>query len=297
MKNLSKAIENFKKAEIIYKNVTIQLKKLNKSFVKTLILFLILTISIDSFSQNDHLKYAAFNVITNSIIGGIGSGIHKKSNETFFHAFGQGAWKGTISGSLNTISKEMLFIQSNKSELDWKLCWGSKIVNSFSNTMLYNATMNESNLFKHYAIDIGFLRFSTDYKVQIEPISLGCFAGIIVSGGKFDVKKSLIVGTPIFEYSFKKNLGKTYANNIVIEKEEYYKKIKGNFLSIKPQIILHELTHTYQRLQYSQINNFFNIYNKYENLKYFHNDLSSFDILYLLNKQLFEQEAYFYGNN
>jgi hypothetical protein len=289
--------------------------------MKTKLLLLLLGISISlNCIANDHFKYAVFNIGINGLIGSLGSGIHKKPNETFLHAFGQGLWKGSISGSLNTVSKELLFIQSNKGNLDWKLCWSSKIVNSFSNTMLYNATINESNLFNHYAIDIGFLRFSTDYKIQIEPISLGCFVGIFIAGGSFDSKKSLTIGTPIFNFNFKRNdnplfsnnfsLGQTFANNILIEKRKIITQIQGSTILSKVlsntainQTLSHESIHTFQRLQYSSINNFFKIYNKYENFKYFHNDLSSFDLLYYVqtllvkyNNNIFEKESNFYGS-
>jgi len=265
--------------------------------MKTLTLILALVISVNMSAQNDHIKYAAFNIVSSSIIGGIGSGIHHKENESFGKAFVNGAWKGAISGSINSVSKEMLRIQSERYDLDWRLCWGSKIVNSVSNTMLYNATMNESSLLKHYSIDIGFIRLSTDYTVQIEPISLACFTGIFFSGGKFDVSKSLTIGTPVFLQQMLSTYGKTYANNITINNQQYYVRHNGKLLSYTPNVILHELTHTYQRLQYSSINNFLTIYNKYENIKPIHNDLSSFDILYLLNKTYFENEAMFYGNN
>jgi hypothetical protein len=289
--------------------------------MKTLTIIL-LAIALNCQAQNDHLKYAVFNTGINAIIGGIGSGIHHKKCESFIHAFGQGCWKGVISGSLNTISKEMLSIQADKDVLNWKLCWSSKIVNSVSNTMLYNATMNESNLFKHYAIDIGFLRFSTDYKVQIEPISLGCFAGIMITGGNLNVNQSLTIGTPVFEYEFKRNnnffstynlsLGQTLANNIMIEKRHQLTVIRNENNSssllitnkVVTNTLLHENCHVYQRLQWSKINNFFNIYNKYENLKYFHNDLSMFDVLYFgqnltlgYNNNIFEHEANFFGKS
>lgn len=272
--------------------------------MKTLIFLLILSISINSFAQED-LKYASLNILSNSIIGGIGSGIHKHSNQTFWAAFKQGAWKGSISGVLNYGSKKMLQIQAGKENLDWRLCWGSKIVNSVSNTVLYNATMNESDLMANYSINIGFLRLSTKYKVQVDPISLGCFGYAFLMGGKFNAKMSAITGVAYFNYSWKKSYidslsrkkanydkyGITYAQNIMIQ------------TNVSESVALHELTHTYQRLQYSQINNFFKIYNKYENFKWIHNDLSSFDILYFIQNKtigyknnVFELEADFMYN-
>jgi hypothetical protein len=274
--------------------------------MKNLILILILTaiLALNSFGQE--IKYAAFNVVSSGIIGGIGSGIHKKNGETFLHAFCQGTWKGSLAGSLNVVSKEMLSVQAQKENLDWKLCWGSKIVNSFSNTILYNATMNESKLFKNYSINIGFVRLNTNHKVQVDAISFGCFAGIIIAGGKLNSTRTLITGTPFFDYNFKriitttgtvttskpKHFGQTLAQNIIIQ---------NGHLNNHTQ--LHEIIHTYQRLEISQVNNLFKIYNKYENLKFIHNDISSFDLLYFLqnkiigySKNYFEKEANNYSN-
>lgn len=275
--------------------------------MKAIIFFLLISISIQA--QED-LKYASLNIISNSIIGGIGSGIHKKQNQTFWAAFKQGVWRGSISGALNHGSKKMLQIQAGKENLDWKLCWGSKIVNSFSNAMLYNATMNESNLMANYSINIGFLRLSTKYKVQIDPISLSSSGIILLAGCKFNIKKSLIIGTPIFNYKFKREIyfdgqnykvknfrsGISFGQNIIthiIDPNSLANELNPN------SVILHELIHTYQRLQYSQINNLFKIYNKYENFKWIHNDLSSFDILYFIQpykNNIFELEANFFSN-
>lgn len=259
--------------------------------MKTLILFLLISVSI----QAQDLKYASLNIISNSLIGGIGAGIHKNSNETFWHAFKNGAFKGSVSGALNYTSKKMLQIQAEKENLDWKLCWGSKIIDATSNTMLYNATMNNDSWLDHFAMNVGFLRFSKDYGVQVEPVSLGCTIYSFAIGAKFNSKMSLISGIPYFDYSWEiikhknengsisynpKHQGITYAQNIII----------NNHANIRTQI--HELIHSYQRLQYSQMNNLFKIYNKYENFKWIHNDLSIFDIGYF-----FQNKIIGYSNN
>jgi hypothetical protein len=273
--------------------------------MKNLILILALTITLNTFGQKEDIKYASFNILSSGIIGGIGSGIHKKQGETFGKAFINGFWRGSIAGSLNVASKEILSIQAKKENLDWKLCWGSKIVNSFSNTILYNATMNEAKLYENYSINIGFVRLSTKYKIQIDPISFGCTIYCLIDS-KIDIKNSLITGCPSFKKQFpiiyiydKKTSkyiesprGRMLAQNIIIQPNS------------KTNVFIHELIHTYQRLQYSNINNSFKIYNKYENYKFIHNDISSYDILYFLQNKtikydnnLFESEAIFYGKN
>jgi hypothetical protein len=268
--------------------------------MKTLLIIL-LTISLTCKGQD--VKFAVYNIISSSIIAGIGSGIHKHSNETFFHAFGNGCWKGAIGGTLNVVSKELLSYQASKEKLDWKICWNAKLINSISNTIIYNSVLNESVL-ANYSLNIGFLRLSFDRHLQIEPISLGCMGYAFLTNGKLNVNRSLILGTPCFDYSFKRKSfiqngnivsmpiqqGKSLAENILIQQ---------NTSSTK--VIMHEYCHTFQRLQYSSINYYLNIYTKYENIKFIHNDLSCFDILYFMqnkivgyNQNFFEKEANFY---
>lgn len=232
--------------------------------MKRLILILLVILTISSYSQD--LKYASFNILTNSIIGGIGSGIHKKSGETFGHAFVQGMWKGAASGALNYGSKKMLQVQVANNKLDWRLCWGSKLVNSVSNTMLYNATMNERDFIGNYSINIGFLRFSTKYKVQVEPVSLGYFTFLAINKSySFNIEKSLKTGSVLFKYTDKNinNKQSGFSLGNIASYFNYEKYVKGIQVideimhTYQNQTIIHEIIHTYQNETYYSFNSYF----------------------------------------
>jgi len=284
-----------------------KMKKFCEFSLRVVVMVMILGNEVKGFGQSQNLKYASFNVITNSIIGGIGSGIHHKKSETFLHASLNGMWKGSISGGINSLSKQLLSIQAEKIKLNWVVCWSSKLINSVSNTMLYNVSINEPELLKNYSLNIGFIRLSINNYVQIEPISLGCFAYAIISGGTLNINSTLTFGTPIFNYKFRRiivqtpstiyskpiHLGEILAQNILIQ---------SGVLS--NQILIHEVIHTYQRLQYTSLNNVIMNYSKYENFGIIHNDISIFDGLYFIqnktigyNYNYFELEANNYGKS
>jgi hypothetical protein len=271
--------------------------------MKVLLFALIISTSI----QAQEVKYASLNIIFSGVISGIGSGVHKHEGQNFGQAFVNGFWKGCIGGGLNVASKEMLLTQTQNTKMDWKLCWGSKIINSVSNDIIYTASLNKNNYVDNYSINIGFVRLSLKYKAQVDPISLSCFVYSVSTKGKINVENSLIIGTPVFDYDFKRiitvletktisrpsKLGQAFAQNVLIEKN-----LKSN------PILIHEVIHTYQRLQYSNLNNVIKNYYKYENFGFIHNDLSSFDIAYFaMNKTIgysrnyFEYEADFYGQS
>lgn len=240
--------------------------------------------NMNMFSQTKQdLKYATSNIAFNSLIGGFGAMLHKNKHETLGHAFVNGMLKGSLSGSLNYISKEMLTMQNHKDNLDWKIFWSSKIINSFANTIQDNAINNES-LLTNYHINIGFIRLSTNKKIEVEPVSLGCMGYVFLTGGKLNVQTSLITGTPIFDYNFKRiytktkdcttsrpeHLGVTYGQNIMLQSN-----VSNH------AVLVHEVVHTYQRAEYICLNNFFS---KKINIKYIHNDLSLMDASYLIQK-------------
>jgi hypothetical protein len=280
----------------------------NNIYMKTLIFILTLSFSINIFAQHEDLKFASINIISSGIIGGIGSGIHKHENQTFGQAFVNGFYKGCIGGAINFESKKILAIQSQKENLDWKLCWGSKIINSISNTIIYNASNNNKTWLGHYQLNIGFIRLSVDHKIQIDPVSLGCMAYIFSQGGNLNINNSLMTGTPIFDFNFKR--GKIYkSDGSIVNTPNKFGMILGQNVMIQRNVsklsfLCHELTHTYQRLQYTNINNSLSIYNKHENWKIIHNDISTFDMLYFIqNKTIgyannyFEMEANYFGSN
>jgi len=267
---------------------------MKKIFAILILSVLIVNIKAQPLTSEDR-KYFTINIISSGILSGVGSSMHKHKNETLGHAFINGFWRGCTSGTLNVISKEILSVQAQKYYINWKLCWSSKIINSFSNTIQYNAINNNKYLLSNYSINIGFIKLSINNKIQIEPISLASFVYLYANTKSLNLVYSVKSGVPIFEHKvhqFKEGL--TLGQNISIVKNAY---------PFPANTICHEIVHTYQRLEWSNINNYFNIYKNFENYKFIHNDLSMFDIMYYTqnktvgySKNFFENEAFYYAH-
>jgi len=167
--------------------------------MKRFFAILIIIISLNCQAQNDHLKYAAFNVVTNGIIAGIGSGIHKKEHETFFHAFGQGAWKGATGGMLNYYGMRLVEVSANNDNLNW--IWPGRIINALGSSITYNAVKNDK-IWSSFAMNVFFMNVQYDGKVhlRVDPLSLG-YATVLTfrKDMRFDFKNSLLTGSTLFE--------------------------------------------------------------------------------------------------
>lgn len=287
----------------------------------------IILLFITSLSKAQEVKYAVYNTVSSGLIGGVGAGLNKHKGQSFFQAFKKGFVKGCVGGTLNYTSKYMLSWQDSYSDnLNWRVFWSSKIVNSVSNTIIYNAANNNDTWLGHYAINVGFLRFSVDHKVQIDAISALCMGYIFTTGARLDVERSLIVGNFVYENNLgidttvintKKIRENLLTKNLTLEEKskvlqipdktiELNSKHKGYMLGqnivlnsscYNNSVLKHEIIHTYQRLQYQSIVPI----KKYENIGIFHLDVSVFDVLYFSQNKIigykqnyFENEANFY---
>lgn len=268
--------------------------------MKKILIILILNITFFNIkgqllSTNENKQYFAANIVSSGIISGFGSAIHKHKYENFGHAFINGFWKGCTSGTLNVLSKEILSVQAQKNYVDWRLCWSSKIINSFSNTIQYNAINNNKNLLQDYSINIGFIKLSINNKIQIEPVSLISFIYLYTNTKFLNIDNSIKCGIPVFGHKIHHlKEGLTLGQNISVIKNAY---------PYPTNTICHEIIHTYQRLEWSNINYYFNTYKNFENYKFIHNDLSAFDIIYFIqnksigySKNFFENEAFYYAH-
>lgn len=260
----------------------------------------IILLFITSAAKSQEVKYAVYNTVSSGLIGGVGAGLNKHKGQSFFQAFKKGFVKGCVGGTLNYTSKYMLSWQDSYSDnLNWRVFWSSKIVNSVSNTIIYNAANNNDTWLGHYAINVGFLRFSIDHKVQIDAISALCMGYIFTTGARLDVERSLIVGTPSFDYKWKR-IYKKEGNCTTSHPERYGYALGQNIVTqenISYSTLKHEIIHTYQRLQYQSIVPI----KKYENIGIFHLDVSVFDVLYFSQNKtvgykdnIFESESRFF---
>jgi hypothetical protein len=272
--------------------------------MKTLTIIL-LTVSLTVNGQD--LKYAGINIISSSIIAGVGSGIHKHANETFGHAFIQGCWKGSIGGAIQFTSKKM--IQQSAFENNYNWIWPARLVNGLGNSMVWNGCYNEKILSKLYIqIYIGNVTYNfKDQKIgyQFDPLTIGyaVFLGL-QSKYKLDYLLSLKTGSIVFNKTVKdtvydnpingmgQSIGNTlYTSHLKIYWYDNYNhgdKIIQSIKDFKKQITCHEIIHDFQYNQFSYMTNHLII-----NV--------NFALLYKLanykgyEKNFFEHEADHYG--
>lgn len=254
--------------------------------MKTL-LTILLTISLTC--QGQDLKYASINIISSSIIAGVGSGIHKHSNETFGHAFVNGIWKGAIGGIVQFTSKKMIRQSAFENNYNW--VWPARLVNSLGSSIVKNGC-NRENILSSFYLDIWCVNLKFDNKIhcRMDLLTIG-YATVLLftKNTSFNLQTSLISGAITFnnQYDYNKPNGQSFANTIYT--------IKTN---IKPvfdkTIFLHEIIHTFQ---YSE-SNYVAIYNRYASLNI--NFMCIYRIQNLIvgyNNNYFENEAYYFQKN
>jgi len=240
---------------------------------KLSIIFIILYLNISVFSQTK-IEMATYNVVFNSVVGGVGSMIHKKNNETIGHAFINGIWKGSIGGAFTYAGKEITGLVGSKENYWYGL--EGKIVHSIGTSITYNASMNYG-IFDNYQLNFGPINLHTNFKnlqIRLNPISSVIFVYYLTQNDyKFNLEKTIKTGNPYFEFNAhqflienKDFLGKTLNNVILIQdKTITYRHNKFNTIS-------HELIHTLQFEECLNINNFFKIKN-YKIFNYISKDI------------------------
>jgi len=222
--------------------------------MKYIFLIIAITISLEIKAQREYSRaeMIGYNVGLNAINAGISRIINKNPNESIKKAFLDGLWKGAIGGTINYASKELVYQihLSNKPDL----LWTSRLVNTFGNSVTYNAANNDG-IFDYIYFDYGFnrLKISTknNFKVkyQLMPFSL-LFMLPTAKDGKLNLKRSLTTLTPYFNAKSEFS-GTSYAraNHILIKND--------NFIS-------HELIHTFSHYEYMVVNTFVHKRKNYE---------------------------------
>ncbi len=207
-------------------------------------LFLVITLPFFLYTNAQHndSQAAVYNVLSSSIIGGIGAIINKSSDQKIGKVFIKGVYQGAIGGYVVFESKRVLreFTKTN----NYGYIWPSKVLNSIGNSMVYNAASNR-NLWERWHINIGFNHLEYDFKrdkklrYRILPLS---FSRTIqgFTKGTLDVQRSFASGHFIFKekYSNQDYYGRAMANSVL-----YVDLLRGNSLT---SILTHELIHSYQ---------------------------------------------------
>ena len=287
--------------------------------MKTLLIIL-LTISLTC--QGQDLKYASINIISSSLISGVGAGIHKHSNETFFHAFKAGCWKGAIGGAVQFTSKKMIQQSAYENNFNW--IWPARTIDALGTSIVTNGVQNEK-IFSSFNMNLFFISLTYDKKLhcRFDPYTLG--SAVVLSFNKnmtFNFENSLYTGSLLFYY--KKswnnsnedgsygaygetgiNLGNTiYVKDFLRLNDTFNgdQKYIDFFKSMTLKTICHELTHSFQYNEYNSLNGLFldNLTTKLHIYKYLNINLN-FAALYLIANiqeykyNYFENEAEYCG--
>jgi len=270
-------------------------KFINKN-LKILVLFFMIPVICQA--QND-LKYAAYNVISSSLVSGIGSGFHHKKGEKFTHAMIKGLYKGAIGGAINYTAKYS--VKQN----DFLLT--SRLIHSIGQSIIINGYNNKpitSNLY----LTLYCFNFQASFhkiSIKIDPAIIGYIAYLSFSKGySFNIKQTLLTGSIVFISSHKPiteglTVGQSLGNTITAFKnnDPYFKPLKYSNSDFKANL-KHEFIHA---LQYTEFDLFTpNSNNKILNhLNINLNFLSTYAINDLVNgysNNYFENEANHFSN-
>lgn len=278
--------------------------------MKTLITIL-LSFSLTCQAQ-ENLKHAAYNVISSSLISGIGSGFHKKANETFGHAFVNGLWKGAIGGAVIYSGKELVRFSSKNNTLNY--VWPARALNALGSSMVYNG-LNNDKILQSVSMNIYFTNISFDGKLhaKVDPFTL--VSGVVLACNNrysFNLESTVKTGSIVFDKSFediqmdngkltiKQLSGQSFGNIIFrnVYTDFAYGFIKENVMEDVSRLdnytintTCHELIHTFQY----ENSYFFDFSSKYVYIN------PSMGINYLINSlsgyrnNLFEKEANYFG--
>lgn len=291
-------------------------KGILKDLIKSILLFgmIFFFFSSEAKAQNNDFEAGFYNIVTGSIIGGIGAVINKKPEERFLKVAIKGLGQGALGGYFMFESKRLIRIFSKTG--DYGYVWPSKIVSSAGSSVIENAAANR-DFWDEWHLIVGFNRIeiSTEKKFQVRyrimPLAL---AGTIMSSqmGKFDFERTLKTGSLIFstgQFDKKGNqTGFTYGRtNIFSSSIVILNNWEGEYA------LSHELIHAYQNEMLMGFNNYLDkpltyldnknkISQAYN--KIFYTDVSGFVGLFLYNiennnqkdyqRNLFEKEAFYF---
>ncbi|UXE65181.1 MAG: hypothetical protein KA713_11830 [Chryseotalea sp. WA131a] len=279
---------------------------------KVLYAILLCLSCLKSFSQQNDVQAALFNVGTGGLIGGIGSMINKKPNEKLTKLFLRGFAKGATGGLLVYGSKKLIYQYGDIENPS--IAWGSKLMNAAGMSIIENAASNNKFL-KTWHLNFGFNRLEIDietrvkFRYKVMPYALYGFI-YCFSRGNLSFSETFKLGHPIFFTdslkinTYSSELAGTTLTNSILMSDKYYSSKQ----------ISHEIIHVLQFEAFGSLNTFFDkprnelFMKEYKVIKFYKKWIytdatnSIFSGLYLLNvdnscflNNSFEAEANFYS--
>lgn len=257
-------------------------------------------------AQNNDFQAGLYNVVSGSLIGGIGAIINKKPNQPTGNVLLKGLGQGALGGLISFQSKTL--VRNFAKTGNYAYIWPSRLTNSLGNSIILNAAANR-NFWERYYLDIGFCHLEFDLKrenrlqIRVLPFSfVGAVDGFV--NGSFDFRRSLYTGVLFFKSSrFEQFGGWAFYNNI---------SLNDSVLENRSNLIAHELIHVYQYQGLIGINSmidkplFFkdktDFWKKYNSIFYTDWNALTHSFLYLMDKsvhsthgeRLHEREAAYY---
>ncbi len=228
--------------------------QVSKISIKRSVVYILIfssTLSTPAQAQNYDIQSAIFNTVIGGIAGGIGAIINKKENEKCKKVFVKNFLIGAFGGAVMYGGKKTTSLIGVKHELGY--AWLSRAIYNVGNSIVENAAANRKfGAIWHY--DIGFIRleYETQGKIFHTKVMPTSFSGMIylAGTGKFDLKKSLQTGTPIFYTPIINHdtliAAITSTNGLVFRSAFYNPYLYEN--------IGHEIIHTYQFQDFSGFN-------------------------------------------
>ncbi|QHT67563.1 hypothetical protein GXP67_13460 [Rhodocytophaga rosea] len=252
-----------------------------------------------SYAQQQR-QIAAYNILLNGCIGGIGGVINKKKEDKALAAFGRNFLKGSLGGLVKYTAKSSLYALPEK----------NRALASFANRAYYylghsftmNASLNRELLHTYniqlYGIDLN-IQLTDDVKIQprLSLLTSYYFLLTITNKHTFNLSNSIKYGVFYFNQHPKYNYssdGNAFQNTIIL-----------NPLSLDyNSTVSHELVHTYQFPDYYLISNFgkpwvnkLNTYKIYKSLnKFLYMDISYIQLLYNLKPNFLTTSAHYFKN-
>lgn len=258
------------------------------------IALLITTTIVNAQYNKQQTQLFITNAAFGGVVSGIGACINKKSNQTYFNAFTNGFWKGSIGGALCYTGKRINYQIVEKENLIYG--WPAKLFNSLGTSMMENGSYNRG-LIEQMHLYFGPTRFDYNFKynnfqTRILPASIFTSINIFIKNGRFNLKKSLLLGNFVFKNTFNSDgfvITGTTNFNIIQYTSEFQEFQEGDMY----YILAHENIHSFQNEQFDVMMSYmnFNLYKKVT--KYiFVEDLFVSSSIYYFYKEPFENEAY-----
>lgn len=200
--------------------------------MKKLILFiLMLPSALISQNGNQNKQLLGYNLAFGAIIGGVTEVISNPRHVKPLKAFAHGFCMGVVGGAFNYAGKFITGSLVSGGKYGYVL--PARMISSFGNSIIYNTGHSRNFYFQYFNFDYGPVQVCVNVlDRKISPKLLpGVIGGIVASvkwGGEFDLKHSLLMGTPCFTV-MDSNIwtrGYTFQTSLTVNSNSVFKGVR-----------------------------------------------------------------------